>query len=104
MTTEVKTSILDRWVPVLVSTLVILVGAGMAYGRLEQRVVSEERARLDKDTSLSQEIMPIEQRVRMFVTRNEWEIMQKNLDQSLKDIKDGQKDIKAKLDALAEKP
>lgn len=84
MTSEAKASILDRWVPVLVSTVLILVGLGAAYGRVDQRQTAEEQARISGEIALAREIMPIEQRVRLFVTRAEWEIRNQTRDGEIK--------------------
>lgn len=115
MTAELKATMQDRWLPVVVAVFgAVIVNAvivGVAYGRLEERAANEARIREMRDNSLAQEIMPLEQRVRVFVTRAEWDLRNATRDTELRtdkenwlkaidDLKTNQREMGVKLDQL----
>ena len=54
----------------------------------------------ERVASLAKELMPIEQRVKMFVTRAEWELVIKGTEREFEHVKAALRDVNMKLDRL----
>ena len=78
MTSERKSDLLDRWLPMIVAVIggviVNAVIVGIAYGHIEEKSTAEAQMRADKDSAIASAIMPMDKQVEYFVTRKEWEL------------------------------
>jgi hypothetical protein len=69
--TDEKQVTLARWLPALVSTVVVLCGMAANYGMTRQTLIDLER-RLDRHTTDKSVHMDFETKVDTFVLRAEW--------------------------------
>lgn len=82
-----------RWLPLVVSIISYVVIIGMAYGRLDQRLVPLETHIATNTT---------ENQIKIFVTRAEWMQRNDSRDKELAELKTALRDINSKLDRLIE--
>lgn len=107
MTAATRQSLYDRWLPIFIPMVfAIFVNAvlvGVAYGRLESAVSAEVRARTEHDTMIASTVLPMDQLMKIYVTKNEWDIQVKSLSEQNKDLKESVKELNAKVDLLLQR-
>src|SRR3990167_4681641 len=100
MTIDSSRSRLSAWIPFAVSLLVSLMGNAVLLGIFYGATQSELRNLRETDIGIKSEMMPMEKRLQVFVSRAEYVPQQKATEKELAEIKQLVRDLGSKLDII----
>ncbi|MFA6244123.1 MAG: hypothetical protein WC655_24480 [Candidatus Hydrogenedentales bacterium] len=96
MNIETKINGWSRWLPLFVSLITNAVLFGVFYGRTTKEIESLHQ----NDSAIRSELMPMEKRLMVFVSRSEYVVKMESIDRQLEEIKLIGRETNRKLDEL----